>query len=61
MIVQNLMVITLETYNMTKAQIKKKEIELEDLYDQLPEGTGILDIVRQIVAIELLLEAECNK
>lgn len=61
MIIQNLMVITLETYKMTKAQIKKKEIELEDLYDQLPEGTGILDIVRQIVAIELLLEAECNK
>lgn len=46
---------------MTKTQIKKKEIKLENLYNQLPKETGILDIVREIVNLEILLEAECNQ
>jgi len=46
---------------MTSKQIKRKEVELEDLYDQLPEGLGLKDIVSQIVEIELLLEAESSK
>ena len=37
------------------------ELKLEELYSQIPEGTGLLDIVREIVELELLLEAESNK
>jgi hypothetical protein len=37
------------------------ELKLEELYSQIPEGTGLLDTVREIVELELLLEAESNK
>lgn len=46
---------------MTKKELVKKEKELEELYNQIPEGTGLLDIVREIVELELELEAECNQ
>lgn len=46
---------------MTPKQIKHKQKELEDLYNEIPEGTGLLDIVRIIVELELLLESESNK
>ncbi len=46
---------------MTPKQIKRKQVELEDLYNEIPEGTGLLDTVRQIVDIEILLELESNK
>ena len=41
-----------------KRRIQKK---LEELYNEIPEGTGLLDIVREIVELELQIEAECNK
>lgn len=43
---------------MTIKQMQKK---LTALYEEIPEGTGLLDTVREIVELELLLEAECNK
>lgn len=41
--------------------ISDLELKLENLYNEIPEGTGLLDTVREIVEIELLLEAESNK
>lgn len=46
---------------MTPKQIAKLEKKLEELYNEIPEGTGLLDIVREIVDIELQLEKECNQ
>jgi hypothetical protein len=43
---------------MTNKQIQKK---LEKLYEEIPEGTGLLDTVYQIVELELLLESKSNK
>jgi len=47
--------------NMTPKQIAKLEKKLEELYNEIPKKTGLLDIVREIVDIELQLEKECNQ
>jgi hypothetical protein len=46
---------------MLKKEIQKAEKQLELLYNEIPEGTGLLDIVREIVELEILLEQESNK
>ena len=46
---------------MTQKEIKQAENKLEKLYNEIPEGTGLLDIVREIVELELQLEAECGQ
>ena len=46
---------------MTQKEIKKLERSLEKLYDLIPEGTGLLDVVREIVDTEIILEAECGQ
>ena len=39
---------------------KQKQKRLEKLYNEIPEGTGLLDTVREIVELELELEAQSN-
>lgn len=46
---------------MNQKELEKKTKELEELYNEIPEGTGLLDIVRDIVELEIEIEAECNK
>ena len=46
---------------MTQKELRKAQVQLETLYNELPEGTGILDIVREIVELELSIERECNQ
>lgn len=45
----------------SQKQLKRMSKELEELYNEIPEGTYLLDTVQRIVELELLLEAECNK
>lgn len=43
---------------MTTKQIQAR---LEELYNEIPEGTGLLDTVREIVELEIELEALSNQ
>ncbi len=47
--------------NLTQKEIKQAQKKLEELYNEIPEGTGLLEVVREIVELELQLEAECNQ
>lgn len=43
------------------SNIKEQQKRLEELYNEIPEGTGLLDTVREIVELEILLENESNQ
>lgn len=45
---------------MNDQAIKEHQERLEELYNEIPEGTGLLDTVREIVELELLLKSESN-
>lgn len=46
---------------MTQKEIEQVKDELDNLYNEIPEGTGLLEVVYDIVRLELLLEAECGQ
>jgi len=46
---------------MTEKELKIIQSRLEELYNEIPEGTGLLDVVREIVELESLLDKEDNQ
>jgi len=47
---------TLRLTNKQLKQLEKSYKQLEELYNEIPEGTGLLDIVREIVELELSIK-----